>query len=403
MKRHIFPLLFMFFLFTVSSCLNDKTVVTPQELPAPELTDTLDLSGWLTDSDQLFFYSLKLVNGRYLLIFESGASIGYSNIYRYDLENQQLINLDDLTWGDLRSSTISIKGDELILMRRAGAPLPQQEVAIIGIPELEIRSRIPIETTNYEHKLTGSNLYFKQYGSSATINLREVDLESGEVRTAYQMNREYEKDFDLKIEWDFFTSEDYGNAVVTLDRFPEGGIQLINFSLTESAEIWRNPLVEFGESDLKPYKVIAGDDRVYIFSKDKMSCRDLSTGALLWSEYTQAAQDEHNAWLQGDKVFIVSDEKIAAYSAVDGVQIWSKPKFQLGPVANLERYEDYLFVNQVPFSVEAGDALWTEPVLWDEQDPFSKIYNQPAVDLEAGKIYYLIDFKLYTVALPPFE
>ncbi len=393
----------MFFLFTVSSCLNDKTVVTPQELPAPELTDTLDLSGWLTDSDQLFFYSLKLVNGRYLLIFESGASIGYSNIYRYDLENQQLINLDDLTWGDLRSSTISIKADELILMRRAGAPLPQQEVAIIGIPELEIRSRIPIETTNYEHKLTGSNLYFKQYGSSATINLREVDLESGEVRTAYQMNREYEKDFDLKIEWDFFTSEDYGNAVVTLDRFPEGGIQLINFSLTESAEIWRNPLVEFGESDLKPYKVIAGDDRVYIFSKDKMSCRDLSTGALLWSEYTQAAQDEHNAWLKGDKAFIVSDEKIAAYSAVDGVQIWSKPKFQLGPVANLERYEDYLFVNQVPFSVEAGDALWTEPVLWDEQDPFSKIYNQPAVDLEAGKIYYLIDFKLYTVALPPLE
>jgi len=403
MKRHIFPLLFMFFLFTVSSCLNDKTVVTPQELPAPELTDTLDLSGWLTDSDQLFFYSLKLVNGRYLLIFEAGASIGYSNIYRYDLENQQLIKLDDLTWGDLRSSTISIKGDELILMRRAGAPLPQQEVAIIGIPELEIRSRIPIETTNYEHKLTGSNLYFKQYGSSATINLREVDLESGEVRTAYQMNREYEKDFDLKIEWDFFTSEDYGNAVVTLDRFPEGGIQLINFSLTESAEIWRNPLVEFGESDLKPYKVIAGDDRVYIFSKDKMSCRDLSTGALLWSEYTQAAQDEHNAWLQGDKVFIVSDEKIAAYSAVDGVQIWSKPKFQLGPVANLERYGDYLFVNQVPFSVETGDLLWTEPVLWDEQDPFSKIYNQPAVDLEAGKIYYLIDFKLYTVALPPLE
>lgn len=136
---------------------------------------------------------------------------------------------------------------------------------------------------------------------------------------AYQMSREYEKDFDLKIEWDFFIFEDYGNVVVILDCFFEGGIQFINFSFIESIEIWWNFLVEFGESDFKFYKVIVGDDWVYIFSKDKMSCWDFLIGVLLWFDYMQAVQDEYNVWFKGDKAFIVSDEKIVVYSVVDDV------------------------------------------------------------------------------------
>ena len=400
-------LLLAYCLFAVLSCTNDD--VKPQY--EPTLLEVDDFNGELQDTVQgnpFRFHALQLLDEQHLLI-RATPPFALSKLYRYNLFDGSILPMEGLIHGDLRRITISKRGDELLLINR------DDEVLVIGIENMAVKRRLPIDTHIKRHHVVGSNLYYKNYHTGQHIQVNQFNIDNGNEQVVYKVDRSVERvdvEYPTPLEWEIYESANQTARLLTVDRLPDGQIGLVHYGLAENQLIWQVGLEEFEAAGaLPPKKVVLGENKVYVISADYISCRSLADGALLWSA-PSVESASYAISVFGDKVIAVGERRIEAFDTGDGRLAWSIEKWSThdpffsvlswNNQPSISRYGDYLIINLIPIDIRTGHILWNERP--DVEGRFKVLQtNHPYVDLNDGVIYYLFEGVMYKWELPPID
>lgn len=388
----------------------------------PNLLDIDDFNGDLQDTVQghsFDYHALQLLDEQYLLI-PATLPFRTSKLYRYNLFDGSILPMEYLIIGDLEYTTISEREDELVLIDSDNF----KEVLVIGIENMMVKRRFPIESFGSYHHMVGSNLYYRNY-TGQHIQIYQLNIDNGEQQVVYNVDRSTEREggeLTAALKWEIYESANQTARLLTIDRLPSGKIGLVHYGLKEDQLIWQVGLEEFEAAGaLPPKEVILGEGQVYAVSDDYISCRSMMDGALIWSiprmrteTYYLASvfDDNYPVSVFDDKVIAVGEDFIEAFDTSDGRLVWSIKRrstydssssiLDWNKQPSIRKYGNYLIINLIPIDIQTGHILWSKRP--EVEGRFKVLQtNHPYVDLNNAVMYYLFEGVMYKWELPPID
>lgn len=337
------------------------------------------------------FHSVYKLDNDHLLILESYVS-NTSKFFKYSLTEKRIVASSDIFHVDLRLSVgVKSAGAEIIFKNR------DQTFAILNAADLSIKKEIEASIVGHFEYQNDHIFYTDVSPDSMMIN--SVNLISDVVTRQYAISR----DIGLDSAPPIWAVND--NSIVLIDKDAEGDVVLKRHNWMTNSNMWTVKLTEFDGANT----IHINESKVFIYGDDRVSCRALSTGALLWDKVmTEPASSFYVKML--DQVLILGDEKnLFGYDLEHGQLRWIIDKwtgeqgFSGGitwgeSISNIVYDEDVVFINMYPFDVSSGEMLWN-PVLKIGADIFEKYQNRMDFSAKEGKAYYVIGKTLYQIRM----
>lgn len=390
MKSRKFTIILLAIIF-LGSCGEE----TPAEAPAEttvqeaEIIEQMELPE--LDGGSQMFHSVYKLDDDHLLILESYVS-NTSKFFKYSLTGKRIVASSDIFHVDLRLPIgIKLAGEEIIFPNR------HPTFAILNAADLSIKKEIEASTVGH-FEYQNDHIFYTDF-SPDSMMINSVNLISDVVTRQYAISR----DIGLDSAPPIWAVND--NSIVLMDKDAEGDMVLKRHNWITNSNMWTVKLAEFDGSNT----IHINESKIFIYGDDQVSCRALSTGALVWDKVmTEPASSFYVKML--DQVVILGDEKnLFGYDLEHGQLKWIIDKwtgeqgFSGGitwgeSISNIVYDEDVVFINMYPFDVSSGEMLWN-PVLKIGADIFEKYQNRMDFNAKEGRAYYVIGKTLYQVRM----
>lgn len=353
-----------------------------EQMELPELDDRYRM-----------FHSVYKLDDDHLLILEHSVINYTSELFKYNLTEKRIVASSDIFHVDLRLSVgVKSAGEEVIFQNR------DRTFAILNAADLSIKKEIEASTVGH-FEYQNDHIFYTGF-SPDSMMINSVNLISDVVTRQYAISRDIGFNSAPPIEWAV-----NDNSIVLMDKDAEGDVVLKRHNWMTNSNMWTVKLTEFDGSNT----IHINESKVFIYGDDQVSCRALSTGALVWDKVmTEPASRFYVKML--DQVVILGDEKnLFGYDLEHGHLKWIIDKwtgeqgFSGGitwgeSISNIVYDEDVVFINMYPFDVSSGEMLWN-PVLKIRADIFEKYQNRMDFNAKEGKAYYVIGKTLYQVRM----